>query len=84
MFHKLTEPLSDGSWRAPSKRLNGMAEADETFLLASEKGAPQLTRPARKRGGKDSKRGNSGEQVCILAARDRTGETAHFVTGKGP
>jgi transposase-like protein len=65
-------------------RLNGIAEADETFLLESQKGARNLQRPARKRGGKASKRGISKEQVCILVARDRSGNTVDFVTGRGP
>jgi transposase-like protein len=64
--------------------LNGIAEADETFLLESQKGARELTRPARKRAGKASKRGIYAEQVCILVARDRTGSTVDFVTGRGP
>jgi transposase-like protein len=64
--------------------LAGIAEADEMFLLESEKGARRLSRPARKRGGKAGKRGISGEQVCILVSRDRTGKTCDAVTGKGP
>jgi transposase-like protein len=64
--------------------LNGIAEADETFLLESQKGARNLSRPARRRGGKVSKRGISKEQVCILVARDRSGNTVDFVTGRGP
>ncbi len=54
------------------------------YLLESEKGARHLERPARKRGGPASKRGTSSEQVCILVARDRAGQTLDFVTGKGP
>jgi transposase-like protein len=68
----------------PPKRLNGIAEADETFLLESKKGERHLDRPARKRGGVAGKRGISNEQVCILVARDRAGETSNFVTGNGP
>jgi transposase-like protein len=64
--------------------LNGIAEADETFLLESQKGARNLQRTARKRGGKASKRGISKEQVCILVVRDRSGNTVDFVTGRGP
>ena len=64
--------------------LNGIVEADETFLPESHKGARNLRRPARKRGGKASKRGISHEQVCILVARDRGGNTCDFVTGYGP
>ncbi len=68
----------------PPRHLSGIAEADETFLLESRKGERHLDRPPRKRGGAARKRGISDEQVCILVARDRTGETADFVTGKGP
>ena len=63
--------------------LHGIAEADELYVLESQKGARQLTRPARRRGGHARKRGISNEQVCILVARDRTGQTLDFVTGKG-
>ena len=63
--------------------LTGIAEADETFLLESRKGARKLDRPARKRGGKASRRGISKEHVCILVARDRSGQTCDFVTGRG-
>jgi transposase-like protein len=65
-------------------RLGGIAEADEMYLLESEKGARNLDRPPRKRGGAASKRGISDEQVCILVARDRSGKTLDFVTGNGP
>ncbi|MBQ5962681.1 IS1595 family transposase [Massilia sp. ZL223] len=65
------------------QRLNGIAEADELFLLESQKGSRQLDRPARRRGGVASKRGISHEHVCILVARDRTGQTHDFVTGRG-
>jgi len=65
-------------------QLHGITEADETYLLESEKGARKLQRPARKRGGPAGKRGISSEQVCILVARDREGKTLDFVTGKGP
>jgi transposase-like protein len=64
--------------------LSGIAEADEMYLLESEKGARNLKRAARKRGGAAGKRGISSEQVCILVARDRAGQTLDFVTGKGP
>ena len=65
-------------------RLHGIAEADEAYMLESEKGARKFERPARKRGGAASQRGTSKEQVCILIARDRTGQTLDFVTGRGP
>ncbi|SIR85250.1 ISXO2-like transposase domain-containing protein, partial [Janthinobacterium sp. TND4EL3] len=63
--------------------LHGIAEADELYLLESEKGSRHLTRPARRRGGHARQRGISSEQVCIVVARDRTGQTLDFVTGKG-
>lgn len=64
--------------------LHGIAEADEMYLLESEKGARHLQRSARRRGGAASQRGTSKEQVCVLVARDRTGQTLNFVTGRGP
>ncbi|MEW9898394.1 IS1595 family transposase [Chitinivorax sp. PXF-14] len=61
--------------------LTGIVEADETFLRASRKGDRQvkLTRKPRKRGGSAKKRGLSGEQVCVLIARDRGGATLDAV-----
>lgn len=59
--------------------LNGIAEADETFMLDSRKGERDLPRKARKRGGKAGRRGRSDEQVCIVVARDRSGVTADHV-----
>ena len=60
--------------------LIGIAEADETYFLRSNKGQRKgLGRPARKRGGKASKRGLSCEQVPVLVARDRAGNTADFI-----
>jgi transposase-like protein len=66
-----------------TQRLTGIAEADEMYLLESHKGSRTLERPARKRGGKATKRGISNEQMCILVARDRTGQTLDWVPGKG-
>jgi transposase-like protein len=65
-------------------RLQGIAEADELFILESEKGSRKLERAPRKRGGAATKRGISDEQICVLVARDRRGHTLDFVTGKGP
>lgn len=66
------------------KRLHGIAEADEMYLLESQKGARRMERTPRKRGGAASQRGTSKEQVCVLVARDRTGQTLNFLTGRGP
>ncbi|TWI69901.1 ISXO2 transposase-like protein [Pseudoduganella lurida] len=65
-------------------RLQGIVEADETYLLESQKGSRHLTRPARRRGGKARGRGISRELDCILVARDRGGRTRDFVCGRGP
>ncbi|MGZ8316595.1 MAG: IS1595 family transposase [Telluria sp.] len=64
--------------------LSGIAEADEIYFLESEKGARDLQRAPRKRGGSAKKRGTSDEQICVLVARDRIGQTLDFVTGRGP
>ena len=65
-----------------AERLAGIAEADEMFLLESQKGSRTLDRPARRRGGVAATRGITHEHVCILVARDRTGQTLDFVTGR--
>jgi len=70
--------------RVPPPRLSGIVEADETYHLASQKGSRNLSRPARKRGGKAARRGISREFDCILVARDRTRNTCAVVTGCGP
>jgi transposase-like protein len=68
---------------ARPQRLQGIAEADEMFLLESQKGSRKLTRPARKRGGAAKRRGMSKELDCILVARDRSGQTVDAVPGRG-
>ena len=75
----LTTTKTDRSWP-----LGGITEADETYLLESQKGSRQLDRAPRRRGGSARRRGISCEQVCILVARDRTGRTVDFVTGRAP
>ena len=63
--------------------LAGIAEADETYFLESQKGRRQgLNRAPRKRGGKASKRGLSEEQTPVLICRDRAGNTADFMLEK--
>ena len=64
-------------------RLAGIAEADETYFLESQKGRRQgLHRAPRKRGGKASQRGLSEEQTAVLICRDRAGNTADFILEK--
>jgi len=59
--------------------LTGAAEADETYILRSFKGQRQAVvsaqRPAHRRGGKARQRGLAREQVPILVARNRAGQT---------
>lgn len=59
--------------------LAGVAEMDETYFLESYKGRKVIGRPARKRGGRATKRGLSREQIPVLVARDRSGVTTDFV-----
>jgi len=63
--------------------LSGIVEADEMFLLESQKGSRSLDRPPRTRGGTAKRRGISRELDCILIARDRAGNTIDAVTGRG-
>ena len=65
-------------------RLDGMVEADETYMLESQKGSRHLTRPPRRRGGVAKRRGISGEHECLLVVRDRNRRTLDFHTGRGP
>ena len=53
------------------------------LLNAPQRNSRKLDRPARKRGGRASRRGISRELDCILVARDRTGQTIDAVTGRG-
>lgn len=67
--HRFLKAMKDDM---PTK-LEGIAEADETYFLASHKGERHLPRKPRKRGGKASKPGLSSEQIPVLIARDRVG-----------
>ena len=71
--HRFLEKPQD---MKPAK-VEGVVEADETFILKSQKGARQITgRKPRKRGGKASKPGlSTDEHDCILVIRDRHGAT---------
>ena len=51
-------------------------------MLESQKGSRRLERPPRRRGGVAHSRGISHEHDCILVARDRSGQTCAFVTGR--
>ena len=62
-----------------ARKLTGIVEADETYVLESRKGARNLERKTRRKGGKASKRGLSDEQVPVLVAADRSGATVSAV-----
>ncbi|RZA32751.1 MAG: IS1595 family transposase, partial [Lysobacteraceae bacterium] len=64
-------------------RLHGIVEADEMFILESQKGSRKLDRAPRKRGGKAGKRGISNALDCILVARDRSRQTIGALVGRG-
>ncbi|WP_020656334.1 IS1595 family transposase [Massilia niastensis] len=72
-----------GIRRDRAEQLTGIVEADETYLLESQKGSRHLTRPARRRGGRARRRGISRDLDCLLVAHDRTRQTLDFVTGRG-
>jgi transposase-like protein len=78
-------PTTAFRWRhrflgAPSadkpRRLSGIVEADETFILESFKGRwSDLPRKARKRGGPARHPGLHSDNIPVLVARDRRGAT---------
>jgi transposase-like protein len=74
--------------RSDQAKLGGIVEADQAYVLESRKGARLWRQPTgeaaparkpRKRGGKATKRGLSGEQVAVLIAADRSGATLSAV-----
>ena len=67
------------TWALRTHKLTGIVEADETCVPESRKGARNLERKARRRGGKASKRGLSDEQVPVLVVADRSGATVSAV-----
>jgi transposase-like protein len=74
--------LSAPALDKPSQ-LSGIVEVDETCILESFKGKRRsLPRPAHKRGGMAKTRGLSAEQIPVLVARDRSGQTFDAVLAK--
>ena len=67
----------------PSQRqasaLRGIAEADESYFLASCKGQRGLLRRPRRRGGKALAGCKGSEYTPVLMARDRSGATANLI-----
>jgi transposase-like protein len=72
-----------GAMRDRPAALTAIVEADETYCLESQKGSRNMTRKPRKRGGGATKRGINKEHDCLLVARDRSGQTLDFHTGRG-
>jgi transposase-like protein len=72
-----------GAMRERPATLSAIVEADETYRLESQKGSRHMTRKPRKRGGVAKKRGINKEHDCLLVARDRSGQTLDFHTGRG-
>ena len=73
-----------GAARDRPASLTAIVEVDETYRLESQKGSRKLARPPRQRGGVARRRGISREHDCLLVARDRSGRTLDFHTGRGP
>jgi len=73
-----------GAARDRPRQLTAIVEADETYQLESQKGSRTLDRPPRQRGGVARRRGIHREHDCLLVARDRSGQTLDFHTGRGP
>ena len=71
MRHKLLVYMEDIV--DPFEFLEPLVEADETYVLESQKGTPVTHRKPRHRGGHASKRGLSDEQYCVCMATDRVG-----------
>jgi hypothetical protein len=66
----------------PTRRRQGIVEADETYFLESHKGERELSRASRRRGGVAGQRGLSPEQIPVLIARDRSAATLEAVLKK--
>lgn len=65
------------------KKLTGIVEIDETYFRFSQKGCKKMVRKPHKRGGGYSKRGLSKDQVCVLAACNRSGKDFETIAGLG-
>jgi transposase-like protein len=75
MRHKILYCLEQEQAKRP-KLLEGVCEADETYILESQKGRKipdDYHREARKHGAKAQKRGISDEYICVCAAVERDG-----------
>lgn len=78
--HKILKMLND---KFMNDNLQGIVEADETFILTSHKGQHITGVKARKRGGASRYRGLSHEQTGVLVAVDRNKDVVSEVYGTG-
>lgn len=69
MRHKLLAFLEEAI--NGGDQLEGVIEADEAYVLESQKGVPVTTRKPRKHGETATKRGLSDEHLCVCVAADR-------------
>lgn len=72
MRHKLLNSLS---MQTEEYVLSNLIEVDEIYLLENRKGQKVMDRTSRKRGSPATKRGLSNEQVCLITAIERDGES---------
>lgn len=69
MRHKLLSFMSENMGNMPA--LEGIIEADETYVLESQKGTPVSNRKPRGHSASAQSRGISSEQLCVCTATDR-------------
>lgn len=68
--------------QAKPTQLSGIAEADETFILRSQKGQNVSGRTPRRRGGHARTRGTGDDHVPVVVARDRSGICTEFILNR--
>lgn len=82
---KILEKMKDAT---PARSLEGIVEADETYVAESFKGNHNgdgfdMPRRSRSRGKQVSLRGISHQQVSIVCATDRSNNATMKITGRG-
>lgn len=68
--------------KAKPTQLSGIAEADETFILSSQKGQKVSGRKPRRRGGHARTRGTGDDHVPVVVVRDRSGGCIDFILNR--
>lgn len=84
MRHKILYCLEQEEIRNPTQ-LEGVCEADETYVLESYKGKelpPDFWRSPRKHGAVALKRGLSNEYICICAGVERNGRSLSMAVNR--